>query len=106
MNKLYELKEKLMKELEEYSENGKFSREDAESIKYIASAIDHICNIAERDEEEEYSQRGGGRSNRAYSYRRGQEMRERRYNSRGMDGQGYSGHYPMEYNDPMWDRRY
>ena len=56
--KLYELKEKLMKELGEYAENGKFSKEDAESIKYIASAIDHICNIVERMEEEEYSERG------------------------------------------------
>lgn len=58
--KLYELKEKLMKELGEYAENGKFSKEDAESIKYIASAIDHICNIVERmEDEEEYSQRSG-----------------------------------------------
>ena len=57
--KLYELKEKLMKELGEYAENGKFSKEDAESIKYIASAIDHICNIVERmNEEEGYSERG------------------------------------------------
>lgn len=69
MHELYELKEKLMKELEEYSQNGKFSKEDAENIKYIASAIDHICNIVERAEDE-YSQRGvqGGR----YSYEGGQ----------------------------------
>lgn len=65
--KLYELKEKLMKELMEYSENGKFSKEDAEAIKYIASAIDHICNIVERMEEE-YSQEGGGGR---YSYEGG-----------------------------------
>lgn len=58
--KLYELKEKLMKELGEYAENGKFSKEDAESIKYIASAVDHIFNICDRMEEEEYSQTGGG----------------------------------------------
>ena len=51
MHKLYDLKEKLMQELEDYSENGKFSKEDVESIKYIASAIDHICNIVEDDEE-------------------------------------------------------
>lgn len=56
---LYELKEKLMKELAEYSQNGKFSKEDVESLKYIASAIDHICNIVERmEEEQEYSGRG------------------------------------------------
>ena len=49
MDELYELKEKLMKELVDYSGNGKFSKDDVESIKYITSAIDHICNIVERD---------------------------------------------------------
>jgi len=57
--KLYELKEKLMKELGEYAQNGKYSKEDVETIKYMASAIDHMCNIIEKAEEEEYSQRGG-----------------------------------------------
>ena len=71
--KLYELKEKLMKELGEYAENGKFSKEDAESIKYIASAIDHICNIVERMEEEEYSQTGGGVNMGGNSYRYSRE---------------------------------
>lgn len=67
--KLYELKEKLMKELGEYSQNGKYSKEDVETVKYIASAIDHICNICERLEDEEYSQMGGGGR---YSYEGGQ----------------------------------
>lgn len=55
MDKLYELKDKLMKELEDYSQNGKFSKEDVESIKYMASAVDHLCNIM--DGEEGYSGR-------------------------------------------------
>ena len=59
MHELYELKEKLMKELGEYAQNGKYSKEDVETIKYMASAVDHICNIVERVDEEEYSQRGG-----------------------------------------------
>lgn len=71
MDALYELKEKLMKELEEYSQNGKYSKEDVETIKYMASAVDHLCNIVERAEEEEYSQRGGMGSNR-YSREGGQ----------------------------------
>ena len=54
MHKLYELKDKLMKELEEYADNGKFSKDDVEAIKYTASAIDHICNIME-GEDDEYS---------------------------------------------------
>lgn len=49
MHKLYDLKEKLIQELEDYSDYGKFSREDVESIKYMASAIDHICNICNGD---------------------------------------------------------
>lgn len=57
MHELVELKEKLMKELAEYSENGKYSKEDVETIKYIASAIDHLCNIIYDKEDEEYSQR-------------------------------------------------
>lgn len=55
MDKLYELKDKLMKELEDYSQNGKFSRDDVETIKYMASAVDHLCNIM--DDEEGYSGR-------------------------------------------------
>lgn len=55
MHKLYELKEKLMRELEDYADNGKFSKEDVEAIKYTASAIDHICNIVE-GEDGEYSE--------------------------------------------------
>ena len=79
MHELYELKEKLMKELGEYAQNGKYSKEDVETIKYMASAVDHICNIVERADEEEYSQRGGYAydngnigGNRGGSYRGGQ----------------------------------
>ena len=50
MHDLHELKEKLLKELEEYGGNAKFSKEDIETIKYMASAIDHICNISEDEE--------------------------------------------------------
>ncbi len=59
MHELYELKEKLLKELMEYSQNGKFSKEDAEVMKYLSSTIDHICNIVMDMEEEEYSMAGG-----------------------------------------------
>lgn len=66
MHELHELKEKLIRELEDYSQNGKFSKEDVEAIKYMASAVDHLCNIME---ETEYSQRGD--MSRNYSYERG-----------------------------------
>ena len=74
MHKLYELKEKLMEEMEAYSENGKYSKEDVESIKYLSSAVDHICNIIERCEDEEYSMAGGSYGDMSYddmSYARG-----------------------------------
>lgn len=102
MHKLYELKDKLMKELEEYADNGKFSKEDVEAIKYTASAIDHICNIVE-GEDGEYSgmypyayeggsyARGGrggrGRSNASYARGRMNARRDSmgRYSRAGED---------------------
>lgn len=83
MHKLYELKEKLMDELEAYSQNGKFSKDDVEAIKYISSAIDHICNICE-DMEGEYSgdMMGGDMSMAGGSYARG-----------GRGGRSYRGSY-------------
>ena len=68
MHKLYELKEKLMQELEDYADNGKFSKDDVEAIKYTASAIDHICNIVEGSE---YSMAMGNRMYTEGSYARG-----------------------------------
>lgn len=75
MHKLVELKEKLMNELEDYSENGKYSKDDVEAIKYITSSIDHLCNIMEEDG---YSNMGDY-SNRGYSRRYDDGMN---YNSR------------------------
>lgn len=57
MHKLYELKDKLMNELEDYSENGKFSKDDAENIKALSASIEHICNICESEGEGGYSGR-------------------------------------------------
>lgn len=74
MHKLYELKDKLIQELEAYSENGKYSKDDVEAIKYMASAVDHICNIM-ADADNEYSMAMDGGSYESYgrgrSYARG-----------------------------------
>ena len=81
MHKLHELKEKLIEEMEAYSENGKYSKEDVEAIKYLSSAVDHICNIIDRCEEEEYSGNmmpmGGMsyRDDRSYARGRGRSAR-------------------------------
>lgn len=77
MHKIYDVKEKLIDELEEYSDKSKLSRDDVESIKYLSSAIDHICNILE--DAEEYSGNMGGRSYRydGRSYARRRDARGR-----------------------------
>lgn len=83
MHKLYELKEKLMDELEDYTENGKFSKDNVEEIKYLSSAIDHICNIIEKADEEEYSMRGNSYRPYENSYRNRGYSRARRRDSMG-----------------------
>lgn len=98
MHRLYDLKEKLIKELEDYAENGKFSKDDVESIKYISSAIDHIDNICER-EEGGYSEnmmggtsygRGYNTSYRGSSYARGRGSNARRDSMGRYSTEGYS----------------
>lgn len=119
------LEKAMCKELEKldkkYTDDVEMSEQDAERARKLYHALKcaetyHAMKDAEEyeddDEEEGYSganrsyRRGGGRSNRGGSYRRGRDMRTGRYVSRGMDSYGYSSHYPMEYIDPMWDRRY
>ena len=98
MHELMELKKKLIRELEEYSQNGKFSKEDVETIKYMASAVDHLCNIL-MDEDGEYSNRGDGYSNRndgmsrnygGGSYARGRGRNARRDSMGRYSNEGYS----------------
>jgi hypothetical protein len=87
MHKLYELKDKLMSELEDYAENGKFSKDDVEAIKYTASAIDHICNICSDEEGYSGDMMGGTypATRRGYttgrSYRRGGRTGRNQYGS-------------------------
>ena len=125
MAERYEHLEKaLCKELEKldkkYTADVEMTEQDAERARKLYHALKsaetyHAMKDAEELEDEEgeegysgegRSMRRGGRSYRGNSYRRGRDMRTGRYISRGMDDYGYSGHYPMEYIDPMWDRRY
>lgn len=77
MHEIYELKEKLMRELEEYGKQ-EMSAGSLEVVDKLAHAIKNICKIIEAAEEEEYSQRGGnyayadgGGSYRGGNYRMG-----------------------------------
>lgn len=69
-----------------------------------SAATYHAMKDAEEEDGEEYGSRRG-RSSRGdgMSYARYRNPRTGRYMSR---DDGYSGHYPMEYIDPYWDRRY
>lgn len=86
MHKLYELKDKLMDELESYADNGKITPTAAEEIKVLSASVDHLCNICKDAEDDEYSGRSypdmGGMSRR-YSRNDGYSMARRRRDSMG-----------------------
>lgn len=68
MHKIMKLKENILEELEGYADKKSYTKEDIECIKFMASAVDHMCNIAKESEDEEYSSRSYGRSMRGNSY--------------------------------------
>lgn len=123
MERYDNLEKALCKELEKldkkYTADVEMSEQDAERARRLYHALKSAetynamkdAGDWEGEEGEEgysgegRSMRRGGRSYRGTSYRRGRDMRTGRYVSRGMDDYGYSGHYPMEYIDPYWDRR-
>lgn len=73
MHELYELKEKLVKELEEYG-GQEMSTGSLEVIDKLAHAIKNICKIIEAYEmEDEYSQRGDGQGGGRYAYDNGNQ---------------------------------
>lgn len=106
MHKIYELKEQLMKELEEYGRKGEMSTGSLEVVDKLAHTIKNLCKIIEAAEEEaEYSMDGGnytyargenngGRSNRSYegmrSYARGRGSNARRDSRGRYSSNGYS----------------
>lgn len=63
MHEIYELKEQLMKELEEYGRKGEMSTGSLEVVDKLAHTIKNLCKIIEAaEEEEEYSMAMGGGS--------------------------------------------
>lgn len=92
MHELYEIKEKLMKELEQYGSE-EMSAGSLEVIDKLAHAIKNICKIIEAYEEEEgYSEEGGGGGSYRYSYEGGGGNRRYSYEG-GRGGQGGGGSY-------------
>lgn len=129
MEKLYKLKERLIKELEEQSESG-FSASSLDIIKKVSSAADHLGNVIRDCEEQSsgYSERGyssgmyytadpmerdiepgRGTSYGGSSYARGRRNAPRdamgRYSGAGESMRGYSGDGYSMHQDPARDLR-
>ena len=83
MHEIYELKEQLMKELEEYGRKGEMTAGSLEVVDKLAHTIKNLCKIIEAAEEEgEYSMAGG-----SYAYARGGGQGGGRGQGGGMGGQ-------------------
>ena len=74
MHKLYDLKEMLCEELEEYGSKGKLDVGSLDVVDKLAHAIKNIDKILYASEDDEYSHRGRmsyeGRGDRSYARRR------------------------------------
>lgn len=79
MHKLYELKEKLMEELNEYADKDEMSAGDLEVVDKLTHTIKNLCKIIE--DAEEYSEAGGSYEGGGSSYRN-------QYSNRGSYAQG------------------
>ena len=67
MHALYDLKEKLMEELEGIAKKGELTKSSLETIDTLAHAIKNLCKVIEScEEDEEYSHRMSRRSYRSY----------------------------------------
>ena len=93
MHELYQLKEMLCKELEEYGSKGDLSAGSLEIVDKLAHALKNLDKIIETKEEEsgEYSSAGGEGSYRGGSYRggRGGSYRGGSYDDGMMTGSSY-----------------
>lgn len=95
MHELYELKEMLMKELEEYGRKGELTSGSLEVVDKLSHTIKNLCKIIEAyEEEEEYSMAGGG------SYEGGNYSRRGGNNYSRRGGQG-GGNYSREGGNNM-----
>lgn len=97
MHKLYELKETLIEEMEEFAGKSNLSKDDVMFIKYLSSSVDHICNIIDACEEEE------GYSGRGYSMRRYSRMDDGHSYARRRDSMGRYSRAKEDFADELRD---
>lgn len=112
MHEIYDLKEMLCKELEEYGKKGEMTAGSLDVVDKLAHTIKNLDKIIETYEEEGYSNRGGrnrsyagGRSYRGGSYARGRGSNARRDAMGRYSSEGYSRADDMidQLNDLMED---
>ncbi len=105
MTEYHGIKDNLCKKLKEYDEKGSnINADDVMMIKTLASGIDKLNHIMDREEEEERGHSNGGNSYRFYNIRPGNrnsygEDRGNSYAERERDSMGrYSREYPRDYS--------
>ena len=89
MHELYELKEKLCKELEEYGKK-EMSAGSLDVVDKLAHTIKNLGKIIEMDEESEYSGYYGERNYNRGSYARGRGRNAKRDSMGRYSSEGYS----------------
>jgi hypothetical protein len=99
MDKLYNLKERLIKELESYGSKANLNASDLDIAMKLSSAVKNLCKIIDGEEGEGYSSRGYayGMDNsvepgRDMSYARGRRNAPRDSMGRYSGEMGYSRH--------------
>ena len=107
------LEKALCRELERLNKKyggdvSEMSQNDLESADMIYHALKsaatyHAMKDAEEEDEMDFGPDGRFSRRSGRSYARYRSPRTGRFMSR---DDGYSTHYPMEYIDPYWDRRY
>ena len=89
MHALYDLKDKLCKELEEYGKKGDLSAGSLDVVDKLAHTIKNLDKIIEVYEDEDYSNYGGSYDYRGRSYARRRDSMGR-YSRDGYPRDGYS----------------
>lgn len=97
MRELYELKEKLMDNLEDYSKK-EMTASNLEIVDKLSHTIKNLCKIIEDAEESEYSERGGSYANMGGGTAMGGSYARGRYSREGRGGSSYArgGRYSRE----------
>lgn len=85
MHDMYNLKDMLVKELEEFGKKGELSKTSLDAIDKIAHAAKNVAKVIEYCEQDEYSNSMGRSYRDEGSYRDGRSYRSEGYSRHGED---------------------